>query len=182
MKDRARKGCLRKFAPQVTLCLAPAVVISAAYLVYMFQWTTHQTNLEEANRSLQAENDEMSNAFRGYVKDYIDLVEILGIAEEEKNAETVTVFNEGVAADLKRINNTLSPPLPPPDLNFMNLIRELEKQKAEVERANHKGKAEMAALRKRHKAEMDDVRLEALIQFHQIERLKKRIAELEGKK
>ena len=61
------------------------------------------------------------------------------------------------------------------------LQSELLKQKEEAERANQETILEMEALKEEQKSERNETHLQALIYIHQIERLKKRIAELESK-
>ena len=91
----------KRLLTTVSLCLTTAVVISSAYILFLFRMTVRESRLESAHIGLTREHEQLENRFREKVREYYDFLEVTGFDEDAMDAERLV--------DLKaRIANTLA--------------------------------------------------------------------------
>jgi hypothetical protein len=170
----------RRIFGHAMLYVATATVISSAYIIYMFRWTTLHENLEASHMVLVQEHRDLETAFRKHVDDYQDFIKVTGFDEEAETTVGVEGFETEVKSELEKINETLSPPLKPEEVTLKRLILELMNRNSESDEEISRLRAEMREILKRHELERKENDLQALIYVKKIDRLEKRIRELGG--
>ena len=177
--DKRKPGRVRRFLFQGGICLITAVIISAAYLVFMFQWTSAQINYKEAYHWQIRENMELEASFRAWVGEKEKLVEAAGYEAKAQRIEGLTGLREEIMEEMGQWNQELAPPLEPGSMNMRSMILELLKQKREAEKVVAAARAEVDAVRENFEIERSDFNLQSQIYMRKIERLEERIGQIE---
>jgi hypothetical protein len=178
-KKKSRRG--RRIVSRAAWTLVPAVVISAAYLIYMFQWTTSYTDLEVEHQALQLDLEGMESRFRQKVEEHDAFVALAGYGPESEEVEMSIEIEAVVREDLERINRELFLPLPTGDLTLRNVIRELLRRNRTLEGELRAAHADREDQKQRFETERKDLDMQALIYVKQIDRLKKKIDEIQSR-
>lgn len=169
----------RPWVSKVFICLGTALVVSSAYLVFMFSWAARQENLEFRNHELASEQQRLEADFRQHVENYQDFLEAIGFASKSEFYASPAGFEEEVRREMETVNVALSPPLPKDKLNFRSLVVEALKQKLALDRQVLGLTKEIEVQKERHESELKEAQLQAMIYLNQIDRLKEKIKEME---
>jgi hypothetical protein len=132
--------------------------------------------MEEQRR----ENQALENAFRDRVEDFNRFLVVTGYDAIEGEVGSYEAVGEIVTRELGSANAQMSPPLAAEELNCRNFIRRSLEQKRALEREIRATQESVEQFKADFDTERQDWNLQAAIYLNKIERLERRISDLEN--